>query len=142
MSLYILDTDHITSFQQNHPLVKQRVEAISAQEIAVTAISLNEQMRGWLNAINQSGKSDRILWAYTGLLGAVQFFNTVRVLQFDRPAYNIFLALQSQKIRIGTQDLRIAAIALSVKGIVVTRNRRDFEKITDLILEDWRVSIN
>jgi tRNA(fMet)-specific endonuclease VapC len=34
-------------------------------------------------------------------------------------------------------DLAIAAIALEYDGIVVTRNRRDFEHVPDLQLDDW-----
>ena len=35
---------------------------------------------------------------------------------------------RKQRIRIGTRDLRIASIALSVNSTIVTRNRRDFEQ--------------
>ncbi|MBU7582734.1 MAG: hypothetical protein KAF91_07460 [Nostoc sp. TH1S01] len=45
-----------------------------------------------------------------------------------------------QKINIGTQDLRIAAIALANNAIVVTRNHKDFSKIPDLSLEDWTIT--
>jgi hypothetical protein len=45
--------------------------------------------------------------------------------------------LRKQKIRIGTQDLRIASIVLAVNGTLVTRNQRDFAQVPELTLEDW-----
>ena len=58
MSLWILDTDHLTLWQNEHPLVKQRIEQVNRQEIAVTIISVEEQTRGWHNVIRQSGQSN------------------------------------------------------------------------------------
>ncbi|MCT7982610.1 type II toxin-antitoxin system VapC family toxin [Laspinema sp. A4] len=48
--------------------------------------------------------------------------------------------LIQQRIRIGTQDLKIGAIALSRNTILVTRNRRDFEQIPGLQWEDWTIA--
>jgi tRNA(fMet)-specific endonuclease VapC len=62
------------------------------------------------------------------------------VLPFDDAANAHYESLRQQKIRIGTQDLRIAAIVLSVEGVLVTRNWRDFAKIPHLVLEDWSIS--
>ena len=40
-------------------------------------------------------------------------------------------------MRICTQDLRIAAIVLSVNSILVTSNPRDFDKVPGLVIDDW-----
>jgi tRNA(fMet)-specific endonuclease VapC len=45
----------------------------------------------------------------------------------------------SQKIRVGTQDLKIAAITLSHQATIVTRNYRDFSKVLNLRIEDWSI---
>jgi tRNA(fMet)-specific endonuclease VapC len=58
-------------------------------------------------------------------------------LPFDDVAAKLFDQLRAQKIRIGTNDLAIAAITLSITGILVTRNRVDFQRIPGLIIEDW-----
>jgi tRNA(fMet)-specific endonuclease VapC len=34
-------------------------------------------------------------------------------------------------------DLSIAAVVLEEKATLVTRNRRDFEDIEGLVIEDW-----
>ena len=52
----------------------------------------------------------------------------------------IFDRLRSLRLRIGTNDLAIAAIALSVNGILVTRNIVDFRRVPDLRAEDWTAS--
>jgi tRNA(fMet)-specific endonuclease VapC len=40
-------------------------------------------------------------------------------------------------VRIGSQDLKIAAIVIANQGILVTRNHQDFEKVPGLRFEDW-----
>jgi len=140
VSFWILDTDHVSLFQHRHPLVIQRVNAVNSEDIGLTVITVEEQMRGWLNAIRQSSRPDRLLWAYIGLRTGVEFFNGVNLLDFDRDAYDCYADLIRQRIRIGTQDLRIAAIALSRNAILVTRNRRDFARVPDLRLDDWTIA--
>jgi tRNA(fMet)-specific endonuclease VapC len=35
------------------------------------------------------------------------------------------------------KDMRIAAISLSVDGIIITRNQKDFSQVLGIKIEDW-----
>ncbi|MGH9834285.1 MAG: type II toxin-antitoxin system VapC family toxin [Blastocatellia bacterium] len=59
------------------------------------------------------------------------------ILDFDERAAEEFQRLKKQRVRIGTMDLKIAAIALAHNATVLTRNLRDFNKVPDLKAEDW-----
>lgn len=61
------------------------------------------------------------------------------ILDFTQEAYLEYQELRRQKIRVGTQDLRIAAIALSIDATVGTNNQRDFNQVPGLRLEDWTI---
>ena len=78
-------------------------------------------------------------WAYDGLKDAVGYFNVSNVLGFSSEAQATFINLR-KTTRIGSQDLKIASIVLFHNGILVTRNRRDFERVPGLQIEDWSSS--
>ncbi|MTJ55065.1 type II toxin-antitoxin system VapC family toxin [Anabaena sp. UHCC 0253] len=139
MSLWILDTDHVSLFQYRHPFVVQRVNKVNFEEIAITIITAEEQLRGRFNVIRNAASSDKLVLAYANFQANLEFLQNVNLLEFSEAAGNIYAELKT-KIRVGTQDLRIAAITLSVDGILVTRNWKDFEKVPNLRLEDWSIS--
>jgi tRNA(fMet)-specific endonuclease VapC len=140
--LWILDTDHLSLFQQGHPEVTQRIKIKNPENLAVTVITLEEKLQGRLNNINESNKkplkSDKLIASYKRLADEIEFFKNIRILDFDNRAFEKYeLLVIEERVRIGTHDLRIAAIAKSVNGIVVTRNWKDFEKVPGLRLQDW-----
>lgn len=139
MKLYILDTDHVSLFQRQHPSVVQRIEEVDPDSLVTTIVTVEEQIRGRFNIIKRASKGPKLIQAYAYLQDTIAYFNTIQILPFDQAANAQYEALRKQKIRVGTQDLRIAAIALSVNGTVVTRNWRDFQKVPGLALEDWTV---
>ena len=140
MSRYILDTDHVTLFQYNYPKIAQRARAIGGSNIFITTVTLEEQLRGRLAGISRAATKPELLSiAYENLRKTQLYFCSVNLLNFDDAAYNCYQSFRHQQIRIGTQDLRIAAIALANQAIIVTRNQQDFSKVPDLSLEDWTI---
>jgi tRNA(fMet)-specific endonuclease VapC len=69
----------------------------------------------------------------------VRYLSRVNLVDFSKEAYVYYLELCSQGIRIGTQDLRIAAIVLAENSILVTRNQRDFAQVPGLVFEEWTI---
>ena len=137
MTLWIFDTYHATLFQQGNPQIVQRVSAVNSKDIAITIVTFEEQMYGRLNRIRRAKSEDEIVSAYASLRKTIDYLADFELLDFDQDAQHYYMEFLRQKIRVGTQDLRIAAIALSKSGILLTRNRRDFEKIPGLKFEDW-----
>jgi len=135
--LWILDTDTLTLFQNRNLRIVQRLKQINFEQVAVTTVTVEEQMRGWLDAIRQSSEPQRLVWGYLGLRRGIEFFNTIRILDFDQNVSESYKELKQAKIRVGTQDLRIAVITISNDATLVTRNLRDFSRIPNLKFEDW-----
>ncbi|MDF0552071.1 type II toxin-antitoxin system VapC family toxin [Kamptonema sp. UHCC 0994] len=138
--LRILDTDHVSLLEREQPLIVERFNRYPVGKTVITVITWEEQMRGRLNVIRQATSSEQRISAYTRLGSTIRFLQDFPIINFDTIADNYYLELQRQKVRIGTQDLRIASIALSCNAVVVTRNQRDFAKVPNLILEDWTVA--
>jgi tRNA(fMet)-specific endonuclease VapC len=75
--------------------------------------------------------------AYQNLRLTIESLQEFEQIDFDLQAELIYHQLRDQKIRIGTQDLRIASIALANRATLLTRNYRDFAQVPDLIIDDW-----
>lgn len=135
--MFILDTDRISLFQRNHPIIVARVSEAPPDKLATTLITFEEQIRGRLNVIRKAKSDNEIVRAYENLYETLLFFENVRIINFDIKSQLIFKNLRERKIRIGTQDLRIAAITLAHDATIVTRNRRDFIAVPSLKIEDW-----
>jgi tRNA(fMet)-specific endonuclease VapC len=137
MTRYILDSDHVTLHQRRELAVVQRLADVPPDQVFVSIVTVEEQLRGWLAMIRRAPTPERLIATYASLHRAVTYFAQVNILDYTEDAAGYFVTLRAQRIRIGTQDLRIAAIALAVDGIVVTRNRRDFRQVPGLLVEDW-----
>jgi tRNA(fMet)-specific endonuclease VapC len=140
MSQYILDTDHVSLWIRQNVSVRDRFEQ-SPSEVATTIVTAQEMFNGWVTLINVPDQSDNLVKLYTRFWNSVRFLRVVEVLNFDHEANRVYQRLLQdhpplRKSRM-QKDVRIAAIALAVGGVVVTRNQRDFAQVPGLRLEDW-----
>jgi len=82
MPLWILDTDHISLYQRGHRTVIDQVISLSPKNLAVTVISIEEQMYGRLNEIKKASSSTSLISFYSRLALTVDYYNSVQVLPF------------------------------------------------------------
>jgi tRNA(fMet)-specific endonuclease VapC len=142
--MIILDTDHISLLQ--HPdsaegrCLIQRMAASSDPNIVTTVITVEEQMRGWLQVIARYRDLQQQSGYYDKLIEFVRFFGSWRILPLGEPAVQRFRDLQQARVRIATTDLKIAAIALAGQALLLSRNSSDFKQVPGLRVEDWTVS--
>ena len=142
MLLNLLDTDHVTLIDRGGQAcdnILARIRKVSFNEITVSSISYEEQLRGWLAVLNTLGSSKKQIDGYLRLERMLDFYCATPILQFDAKAIAEFDRLKQAKIGIGTMDTKIAAIALANNTTVLTRNFSDFGKIPGLRIEDWSV---
>jgi tRNA(fMet)-specific endonuclease VapC len=139
MSGYVLDSDHLSLYQQGHESLRSYLVAIPPEQIAITIISVEELVRGRLAQVSKANTPKARVMAYYWLAETFDFLQNFKVLGYDESAEQYFEQFRQQKIRVGTQDLRIAAITLSQQAVLVTRNRRDFERVPQLNFTDWTI---
>ncbi len=142
MTLWIFDTDHLSLLERGNLPIQRRLQPIMASSVAITIVTAEEKVKGRLATINGlSGmeRIDRLAVAYRTLQTTLDDLKSFSILPFSDIACDRYRELLQQKIRVGSHDLRIAAITLSVDGVLITRNRRDFERVPGLKFEDWSI---
>ena len=137
MARYALDTDIATLLLSRHPQVSARVTAEPYQNVWAPIVTAHELIVGWLPQLTRQQPPDRYVWAYAGLQRVLEFLSDVNLLPFDDTAAREYARLRTTYRRLGANELRIAAIALSTGAILVTRNRQDFAQIVGVSIEDW-----
>ncbi len=54
--MIVLDTDVLTLFQHGDPVVVRQVRARPPEELAVTVITVEEELTGWYTRLRRRGK--------------------------------------------------------------------------------------
>ena len=130
---YLLDTCVISDFIKGEPNTQAQLRQIPPTEIAVSSITVMELHYGLQLNKQRAQKIEPLI---------NQFLNSVTLLTFGIPeaeqAARIRAILKAQGQPIGAYDVLIAATALEHRLIMVTANEREFDRIPELEIQNWR----
>jgi Predicted nucleic acid-binding protein, contains PIN domain len=136
--LLVLDTDHFSELERDLEPGKRLTQRLNASALdkAVTVITIEEVMRGWLAEISRHDPPDQIT-PYSKLQRQFETFANWIILPWDADSADLFINFRRQGLRIGSLDLKIACIALAHDALLLTRNIRDFSAVAGLKAENW-----
>jgi tRNA(fMet)-specific endonuclease VapC len=132
MPLYMLDTDICSYIIRNKPPeARRRMNAIPLSEQCISVVTFAELLYG----IKRSSS------AAVNRAVVDSFVSHLSIRDWDADAAehygDIRAALQALGAPIGSMDMMIAAHAKSLGAIIVTNNRRHFERVPGLVIETW-----
>lgn len=135
----VLDTNHFSEMARHSvrgASLERRLSASGAQ-VFTTIVTPQEAFEGWFMLINRQSAGREQIRAYAQFQHCITLLMKLTILPFDGEAAEHFHRLQSERVRIGTMDLKIAAICLAHDATLLTRNLVDFEKVPGLRAENW-----
>lgn len=135
----ILDTDHFSAVDRSSSAAKtfDRRASQFGGDLFMTVISVEEVMRGWLALLGAKRKREDEIAVYARIKRSAEIFGQWDILDWDADAFAAFEALRKQRLKMSTADMKIASIALAHDATLLTRNRKDFNKVPGLRVENW-----
>ena len=129
--MYVVDTNTLIYFFKGMGNVARRLLAVSPKDIGIPSIVLYELEYGIARSTSPAKSRAQLK----------ELCSLVAVLPFDgeaaRLSASIRAGLEKKGTPIGPHDLLIAGVALANQGTLVTRNTKEFSRVSKLSLDDW-----
>lgn len=129
---YMLDTNIcIFAMKKKSDNIIRNIIAHNPDELCISSITYAELVHG----VEKSQAVDKNRMALT------LFLSNIPIIPFDDKAAegygDVRAKLESKGTPIGPMDMLIVAHAKSMGCIMVTNYTREFQRVDDLVLEDW-----
>ncbi len=98
MIRFALDTDQITIYFRGNSQLQQKLTQIPPDEIATTATTAEEQLRGRLAQIRKASNTEALAITHRRLRQAIYDLAKLNILKFDSAAITIFEDLKRQRL--------------------------------------------
>ncbi|MBD2207577.1 type II toxin-antitoxin system VapC family toxin [Calothrix sp. FACHB-1219] len=132
MKAALVDTNILSLFFRNQPLVVEKFNAYIQEysKINISIITYYEIVSGLKHRDAQKQLKSFLEFAS---------YNIILPLTTDSTTISgdIYASLRKKGTPVDDIDILIAGIAITNDLVLVTNNRRDFEKIEGLEIEDW-----
>jgi len=128
---FLLDTDTCIFWLRGRDSVRERLKAVGASIVAISAITLAELRYGASCSVQDKANHQAV----------DDFISGIKVLEMDAAIAAVFgdlkAQLRKQGMLIEDFDLVIAATAQTYGLTLVTNNTKHFERIAGLKTETW-----
>jgi len=129
--VYVLDTNTLSYFFRGEGRVAERLSKVSPADVVIPTIVLFE-IEATVAKSSEAAKRRAQL---------EEAMSTIRLLPFGakeaRSAARIRTDLEAVGKPIGPYDVLIAGTALANGAILITRNVREFRRVSGLAVENW-----
>jgi tRNA(fMet)-specific endonuclease VapC len=127
---YLLDTDTCIFGLRDHPGVMSRLSSMSSFDWGISSLTAFEILRGVSRVGNQRTMEE-----------SQDFVNFAQVFPFQAVEANRAAQVERELARLGRPagqiDMMIAGHALSLGLTLVTNNKKHFDRISGLRLDNW-----
>jgi tRNA(fMet)-specific endonuclease VapC len=139
VTMLVLDTNHIVELGYRSECGCRLMDRLAKAQLsnATTIVCAEEQFRGWTAELNRATDPHKQIVLYQRLHERITFYGSWMILDWDTEAADIFVKPRKERVRIGTQDLKIACITLAHDATLLTRNLGDFRQVPGLRVENW-----
>lgn len=130
---YLLDTCVVSDFVKGEENTLKKLKSISPNEIFISSLTVMEVKYGLAINPERAVKIQQVIEAFLKAIIILPFGSN----EADRAA-EIRSILKIARSPMGAYDVIIAATAVTHNHIVVTSNVREFQRVPNLQIENWR----
>lgn len=132
---YLLDTSVISDFVKGDEGVMKRLRSERPIDLAISSITVMEIQYGLALYPDRVKQLEPIINSLIRMIDVIPYEKQEAVATAKIRAY-----LKQQGISIDPYDVMIAGTAMSRQLTMVTSNTDEFEKMGNLLVEDWRLN--
>jgi tRNA(fMet)-specific endonuclease VapC len=131
--MYLLDSCTMSDFMKGDNSTLNKIQSTSPSLIYTSTITQTEITYGLLRKFEKSHRYYKIL---------EDFLSVITIVSFDQKSATEAAIIRKDLERagqsIGAYDILIAGIAKTQGLVLVTSNLKEFQRISDLEIENWR----